>query len=734
MLTLYIEGKKAVLRAGQEISITRANPFLEKQGDYSLDIELPLRGCPQNIAIFGPAHRREAAKQPYAGKRYEARIYAPPLTLRGAAEVTKATESGIAVQFVGGRSEMAGSLKDREGFERYADELEGLGYAWEEQFPDFYDGTWQHIVETEEPLLSYEGVDGLHDYISYRRARGTLADPTQDGWHERVFSGTPQQTRYVAFPVGDGTYTDNLWEPGNMEYYYPEGSETPVPRRPHAAISFLAYSEAGGTGRLAPQPYLFHAVGRILEAIGYTLEGNELEGTWLETLFLASEKETLSLREMLPHMTVADLLEEIEQYLQIYFYISGKKAYIRRNRLNGEPQRIRQIAAEYEATIEEEKDSANALTGNIAYAYDTDLPLPKTLALDERDYKRLVIKAGGKSYNGPDPYPDHLDRMLEILPDGRAQAYLYVGASPYLAEVDQMGILFRDYTRLQADIKFKIQPARGTTYEIKAHFTRETPVSGTEPDPFAPIGPGISVDWDILGQTGAQLAPGKQARQEEENAPAAEEAEAAAAPARQAAEATRTTYVTYTEYLPAIFKASAPKPAPATYHGIASGDDSGEEAKDDGQIYIAANLGKRYALAIFENAYIPFPFCLCQYVPNPSGREVATAESDLIYEETVAPVHTQEFYTRNIGGIAHCPFALRETRSPSIAADAWQKADAIDTRVVHIAQFADPDINLDPTAAYIIRGRRYACKKIELTLTDRGIAPLKTGYFYELTE
>ena len=97
-------------------------------------------------------------------------------------------------------------------------------------------------------------------------------------------------------------------------------------------------------------------------------------------------------------------------------------------------------------------------------------------------------------------------------------------------------------------------------------------------------------------------------------------------------------------------------------------------------------------------------------------------------------MHTQELYTRNIGGIAHCPFALRETRSPSIAADAWQKADAIDTRVVHIAQFADPDTNLDPTAAYIIRGRRYACKKIELTLTDRGIAPLKTGYFYELTE
>ena len=78
MLTLIVKTddgarRKAVVKAGQEITIIRANPFLEKQGDYSLDIDLPLAGCSENIKIFGPAHRTEIAKLPYVGKRYPAR-------------------------------------------------------------------------------------------------------------------------------------------------------------------------------------------------------------------------------------------------------------------------------------------------------------------------------------------------------------------------------------------------------------------------------------------------------------------------------------------------------------------------------------------------------------------------------------------------------------------------------------------------------------------------------------
>lgn len=38
----------------------------------------------------------------------------------------------------------------------------------------------------------------------------------------------------------------------------------------------------------------------------------------------------------------------------------------------------------------------------------------------------------------------------------------------------------------------------------------------------------------------------------------------------------------------------------------------------------------------------------------------------------------------------------------------------------------------DPTRIYVFRNKRYVCEKIEIQVTDKGIAPVKTGYFYEI--
>ena len=91
------------------------------------------------------------------------------------------------------------------------------------------------------------------------------------------------------------------------------------------------------------------------------------------------------------------------------------------------------------------------------------------------------------------------------------------------------------------------------------------------------------------------------------------------------------------------------------------------------------------------------------------------------------------YYVWEFHEMKHCPFALRETQSPSIAADAWQGID-IKTSVEHTVQFADRAAALDPTATYIIHGRRFVCHKLELEITDRGLSPLKTGYFYEIKD
>lgn len=48
-----------------------------------------------------------------------------------------------------------------------------------------------------------------------------------------------------------------------------------------------------------------------------------------------------------------------------------------------------------------------------------------------------------------------------------------------------------------------------------------------------------------------------------------------------------------------------------------------------------------------------------------------------------------------------------------------------------MVDFADNG-TFNPADIFLIRGRRFLCEKIELTLTADGIDPVKRGYFYEV--
>ena len=58
-------------------------------------------------------------------------------------------------------------------------------------------------------------------------------------------------------------------------------------------------------------------------------------------------------------------------------------------------------------------------------------------------------------------------------------------------------------------------------------------------------------------------------------------------------------------------------------------------------------------------------------------------------------------------------------------------APTIDTRIELQAQFTD-QINPDPTQPYLIGSRRYACARLEITIDQNGIQPLKQAYLYEI--
>lgn len=84
-----------------------------------------------------------------------------------------------------------------------------------------------------------------------------------------------------------------------------------------------------------------------------------------------------------------------------------------------------------------------------------------------------------------------------------------------------------------------------------------------------------------------------------------------------------------------------------------------------------------------------------------------------------------------VGGTFQEQFKLTNPRSPSIGADVLEFTAQINMKSEVCFDFLDKK-NLSPLNIFHIKGRRYACSKIEFTITEEGIQPLKRGYFYEL--
>ena len=58
-ISLTIDGAQVALKKGSSIEYVSENRIFTDAEDYSLEIELPLAECPQNIAVFGHLTRKD---------------------------------------------------------------------------------------------------------------------------------------------------------------------------------------------------------------------------------------------------------------------------------------------------------------------------------------------------------------------------------------------------------------------------------------------------------------------------------------------------------------------------------------------------------------------------------------------------------------------------------------------------------------------------------------------------
>ena len=103
-MKIYINKKEAVLPSDFSMSYDIENRFFTQSTEgWSLDFDLPLRGCPRNIAIFGAVNRKDVKLSTLSWK---CMISHGSFIKQGIAVPISVNEKAITLQFLDGRSEV----------------------------------------------------------------------------------------------------------------------------------------------------------------------------------------------------------------------------------------------------------------------------------------------------------------------------------------------------------------------------------------------------------------------------------------------------------------------------------------------------------------------------------------------------------------------------------------------------------------------------------------------------
>lgn len=121
-MTITIENKVAAIKQGSSFEYVVENREFSGQDAYTLEICFPLKGCPQNQAIFGNIFRQDIIPDKLI---YECELRDGSFCKYGSLTLTSVTESVVTGQFLEGRAEINFSEILEETF---IDEL-SLGYA-----------------------------------------------------------------------------------------------------------------------------------------------------------------------------------------------------------------------------------------------------------------------------------------------------------------------------------------------------------------------------------------------------------------------------------------------------------------------------------------------------------------------------------------------------------------------------------------------------------------------------
>ena len=238
------------------------------------------------------------------------------------------------------------------------------------------------------------------------------------------------------------------------------------------------------TPYLAPQPFLLAYIAELMKALGYDLLENQLEGTFLQDLYICHVQETGRWSDMLPGWSVQEFLEQVEKLFNATFVVDNRKRtakLILNSRYytgaDNITAHLTQVEDTYEAEVDDEPEQDDHAQSNIRY----NLP--------DNAYWRIACLPDDYDTN---EYPTTTSKLSEVArinlwfdnPDNRKHDTIYHDvlyggdyvhrATDFYALVDQFRGLEREDA--QAEIELDIMPVE--TAECSVHATSDNAEGG----------------------------------------------------------------------------------------------------------------------------------------------------------------------------------------------------------------------------------------------------------------
>ncbi len=315
-MEIYINQQLAVLKKDTSFEYVSENRLFTGSDDYTLTVTFPLRGCPQNVAIFGNINRKDVATKKII---FDCEMRDKNFLKYGTMTITEISEAEVKTQFLEGRSEQN------------------------------YDSTFDDVYVNELDL-------GEPKYTTLSSIRG--GDPIITP--EEAWDPSKWDYQYVALPwVND--YSGNIQNLAD----YDEDSKT--------------YSWNDDCEGLSWQPYLLDISKKICEAVGYTPEFTKWEEAEdLCSLLICNALpyawELPEFARALPHWTVDEYFEKLELFLGGEFDIDHRAKTITfaftTDVLNSKaPVQLEKVIEEHTIEVDDEGEDCDYIgCKNLEYA------------------------------------------------------------------------------------------------------------------------------------------------------------------------------------------------------------------------------------------------------------------------------------------------------------------------------------------------------------------------------